>query len=77
MEKANLFQLKEVTNMAVATCPDCGNEISLGPKPKEGQTVTCPDCGADLEVISLDPLELDWAYSDVEEEWDTSDDDWD
>jgi alpha-aminoadipate carrier protein LysW len=63
--------------MAVATCLDCGNEINLGRNPKEGQSVTCPDCGADLEIISLDPLELDWAYSDVEEEWDTPDDDWD
>jgi alpha-aminoadipate carrier protein LysW len=77
MEKANLFQLKEETTMAVATCPDCGNEINLGRNPREGQSVTCPDCEADLEVISLDPLELDWAYSDHDEEWDTPDDDWD
>ncbi len=63
--------------MAVATCPDCGNEINLGAKPKEGQPVTCPECGADLEIISLEPLELDWAYSDFDEEWDTPDDDWD
>jgi hypothetical protein len=27
-----------------------------------GQKVICPHCDADLEVISVEPLELDWAY---------------
>lgn len=26
------------------------------------QRFTCPHCGVDLELISEDPLELDWAY---------------
>lgn len=24
--------------------------------------MTCSNCGTQLEVLSLDPLELDWAY---------------
>lgn len=63
--------------MVIATCPDCEGEINLGREPREGQSVVCPDCGADLEVISLEPLELDWAYSDFDEERDTSEEDWD
>jgi lysine biosynthesis protein LysW len=30
-----------------------------------GQKIKCPDCGSYLEVISLDPLELDWAYDET------------
>jgi alpha-aminoadipate carrier protein LysW len=54
--------------MATSMCLDCGRSIDLGLKPKEGQIVTCPMCDADLEVISIDPLELDWAYA-RSEEW--------
>ncbi len=66
--------------MAVAFCPECDEGIALGTKPFEGQRVTCRSCGADLEVIGLKPLELDWVYQEPEEvfnedEWD--DEDWD
>ena len=60
--------------MAVAFCPECETGIKLGNTPREGQQVTCPECGAELEVISLKPLELDWAYEESEEDWD---DGWD
>jgi hypothetical protein len=33
--------------------------------------VNCPNCEAELEVISTDPVELDWVY----EEWDDEDED--
>lgn len=55
--------------MTTTFCPDCDEEIRLGPTPKIGQRVTCPDCGAELEVIEVDPLELDWAYDGPEGEW--------
>ena len=54
--------------MPVSTCLDCGRSIDLWLKPKEGQVVTCSMCDADLEVVSVDPLELDWAYA-RNEEW--------
>jgi lysine biosynthesis protein LysW len=64
--------------MAVAFCPECGQGIQLGAQPHEGQRVACSECGAELEVISVRPLELDWVYDepvegeddgDPEEEW--------
>lgn len=66
--------------MATALCPDCGQKIVIGPKPKKGQWVSCPHCNADLEIISLSPLELDWAQYDDDEDfeddfWDDEDDD--
>jgi len=53
-------------NMQSAECPQCGNEVSIGTQPKLGKMVTCKECGAELEVVWLDPLELDWPI-DVDE----------
>ena len=63
--------------LAVADCPDCGERISLGFRPREGQQLACSDCGALLEIISLQPLELDWASSEFEVDWDPDEEDWD
>ncbi|MCI0399497.1 MAG: hypothetical protein L0332_32200 [Chloroflexi bacterium] len=54
--------------MTSALCPDCGRKIVVGPKPKKGQWVSCPHCNADLEIVSLSPLEFDWAQYDAEDE---------
>jgi lysine biosynthesis protein LysW len=34
--------------------------------PKMGQPVLCSACGARLEVVWLDPVELDWPFDDDE-----------
>lgn len=64
--------------MSVALCPDCEEGIRFGSRARLGQRVSCPHCGADLEVVELSPLELDWAYEDTdwEDEDDEDDDDW-
>ncbi|MBB5327665.1 hypothetical protein [Tunturiibacter gelidoferens] len=44
--------------MAVV-CPECDNPIVVdADEVEEGETVQCEECGIDLEVISVDPLEL-------------------
>ncbi len=44
--------------MAVV-CPECDNPISVDPDDvEEGETIQCDECGTDLEVVSVDPLEL-------------------
>ena len=44
--------------MAVV-CPECDNPITVNPDDvEEGETVTCDECGLELEVVSVDPLEL-------------------
>jgi lysine biosynthesis protein LysW len=55
--------------MAFTYCVDCGGRIYLGRKPWVGQPAFCDRCGADLEVIRLNPLELDWTENLVDEEW--------
>lgn len=44
--------------MAVV-CPECDNPIVVDvDEIEEGESVQCEECGADLEVVSVDPLEL-------------------
>jgi alpha-aminoadipate carrier protein LysW len=54
---------------AAASCPDCGRRISLAPQSKIGQRVICQRCGADLELVSLEPPELDWFTTEFEAGW--------
>ncbi|WP_263366753.1 hypothetical protein [Edaphobacter bradus] len=44
--------------MAVV-CPECDNPIDVDTdQVEEGETLQCEECGVDLEVVSIDPLEL-------------------
>ena len=44
-----------------AKCPECENWLTLPKDAIEGERVTCPGCGEKLEVINLDPPDLDYA----------------
>lgn len=44
--------------MAVV-CPECDNPLVVDvDEVEEGETVQCDECGADLEIVSVDPLEV-------------------
>lgn len=44
--------------MAVV-CPECDNPITVDvDEVEEGETVQCDECGTELEIVSIDPLEL-------------------
>jgi lysine biosynthesis protein LysW len=67
--------------MAKVYCPDCEERIVLNGHTKVGQKLACPHCRAELEVIGIDPLELDWVYDwsydgDDDEQSGNGDDDW-
>lgn len=47
--------------MASVYCPDCDESINLR-NPRVGQKLFCPHCETEVEVISVDPLDLDWAH---------------
>lgn len=64
---------KVMHKVATAECPECEAIIRFHKPLKPGQVVVCPECHEQLEVIQLDPLELDWAFDDYDdnpEEWD-------
>ncbi|GGA72897.1 hypothetical protein GCM10011507_25610 [Edaphobacter acidisoli] len=44
--------------MAVV-CPECDNPIVVDEDAvEEGETLQCDECGIELEVVSIDPIEL-------------------
>ena len=51
-----------------ANCPICDAVIELAEDTVLGELLTCPECGSELEVINLDPFELDEAPQE-EEDW--------
>lgn len=51
-----------------ATCPECEAEIGFPDDVMLNEITQCPDCGVELEVVSLEPLEVDLA-PEVEEDW--------
>ena len=71
-EIRNVAERTEITK-TVIDCVECGERITLSGRVEMGQTVRCPECVATMEVVSLDPVEVDWiygesAYADQEEE---------
>ena len=45
--------------MPTGTCPECEADIHVDTDADKGDIVSCEDCGTELEVVGLDPVELD------------------
>lgn len=45
--------------MPTTICPECDEEVYVDADSEQGDVVSCDECGADLEVVGLDPIELD------------------
>ena len=54
--------------ICMTDCPECGAEVSLHDSVEVGEIVDCATCGAELEVIAVDPAELEPA-PELEEDW--------
>jgi alpha-aminoadipate carrier protein LysW len=65
-----------IKQVVMARCPDCGDNITMRGAIRIGQDVICPHCDAELEVIEIDPIELDWAYDDDDGSDEEEDEDW-
>jgi lysine biosynthesis protein LysW len=51
----------------IAYCPDCDATLRLKTV-RLGQQITCRECGTILEIVELNPVELDWAFDEPYEE---------
>lgn len=49
-------------------CPVCGADVEIPENAMENELIVCADCGSELEIISLDPVEIDLA-PEAEEDW--------
>lgn len=56
--------------MPTGTCPECEADVHVDIDADKGETVECEECNVTLEIVGLDPVELD-----VVEEEDADDDD--
>ena len=45
--------------MPTTVCPECDEEVYVDADSEQGDIVTCDECGTDLEVVGLDPIEVD------------------
>lgn len=57
--------------MPSARCPVCEGKVFVDASTEMGELVMCDECDADLELVGLDPFELDPA---LEPKGDTVDD---
>jgi lysine biosynthesis protein LysW len=57
--------------MATVFCLECGATIGLDANTKVGQRLTCHQCRAELELLNASPPELDWAYDEPSDLWDS------
>jgi len=58
--------------MFTVSCIDCNRPIKLDFRPVVGDIITCPSCSVELEVIGVEPVELDWVYlapAETAEDW--------
>lgn len=49
-------------------CIECGSDISTGSELIVAEIIKCPHCEIELEVISVEPIQLILA-PEVEEDW--------
>jgi alpha-aminoadipate carrier protein LysW len=59
----------------IASCPECEAEIHVDEELDKGDSLICSECDAKLEVVGLDPIELDYATED-EDEYDDEEEDY-
>ena len=65
----------------MARCPECNSRMSLPEGVGQWSHIFCESCGTKLEILNLNPLELETVYDDDDEdilyELDDDDDDQD
>lgn len=45
--------------MPTTICPECSEDVFVDAESEQGDVISCDECGADLEIVGLDPIELD------------------
>ena len=56
--------------MPTGICPECDADVHVDTDADKGDIISCEECGTDLEVVGLDPVELDIVEEDYNEDED-------
>ncbi|MBS1789746.1 MAG: lysine biosynthesis protein LysW [Acidobacteria bacterium] len=62
--------------MPLSACPECEAEIHVDEDVDKGEIIHCEECDATLEVVGLDPIELDLASEDEEDDYEDEENDY-
>ncbi len=54
--------------MENVVCVECAGQVTMAGDVSLSEIVQCPDCGVELEVIGLNPLQIELA-PEIEEDW--------
>jgi alpha-aminoadipate/glutamate carrier protein LysW len=49
----------EVEQVPTGICPECDANVHVDTDSDKGDVVSCEECGTELEIVGLDPVELD------------------
>ncbi len=49
----------EKNKMPTTACPECSEDVYVDAESEQGDIISCDECGSDLEIVGLDPIELD------------------
>jgi lysine biosynthesis protein LysW len=52
----------------LGTCPECEAEVHVDTDADKGDAVTCEECATALEIVGLDPVELDIVEDEMDDE---------
>jgi alpha-aminoadipate carrier protein LysW len=45
--------------MPTTACPECSEKVFVDAESEQGDIISCDECGTELEIVGLDPIELD------------------
>jgi len=63
----NFYKLSGEKKMPTTACPECSEDVYVDADSEQGDVVSCDECGTDLEIVGLDPIELDIHEDDADD----------
>lgn len=55
--------------MPTANCPECESDVFVEADSEQGNTITCDECHSKLEIVGLDPIELDVVEGEADDDY--------
>ena len=62
------YKMNPKSKKIMVECLNCNEDIYVGNNPRVGNFITCKRCDSVFEIIELDPVMVDWPYSDDDDD---------
>ncbi len=59
--------------MPTTACPECSEKVFVDADSVQGDIISCDECGSELEIVGLDPIELDIYANNDSDDFDDED----